>query len=622
MACPKCGAPVAPGAWICPACDHILDPSVLGEAPVPDAEAFGESTRMVAWEGDLSASEPGLPDAMILGDVSVDTGEFAVMSGAGAGPDGRTSTFLYYSASSPSRLINPDAVPRRQHRRAVALTPYEDFVLQCVDGHRSVRQIRQLAGLAVEEVVITLLTLLDKQVILLPAEADEERLVVPTAFDTHDQDEETLGLVSSNGDDYSDLDVTMDGSVVPPALGLSAGPEPWSGFDEEEEEATAMLSLSELENRHERTHEGIPELDPAEVQSLDAEPLDASPPRSHQPPSTTSPPSSPAPAKRAKPRLPTAHAGGAAPVAPDAFNEDFGSLLAEVEPLADFDEGNDASAIIAAYPLDASAPALDPAELSPLAPTARAPESVVPPVTSRPQSVVPPPRGGPRLGTRPASIARPVREVARSAPGGPRKPPARASGPDSPISTDPADGITAEAAAAASKATDPVMASKASKLFDQALVDQSDGNLVSARMNMKLALTFDPGNAVYLRALESLAQSPSSKRPEGRNQARELYEAATEAENEGDYDEAIRLLEKAIGLSKQAAFHNRLGVILAMKKAEFERALELVERAIELAPGNAIYERNLQKILGMAATKGMKKEKKAKRSFFSFFRRK
>jgi hypothetical protein len=52
---------------------------------------------------------------------------------------------------------------------------------------------------------------------------------------------------------------------------------------------------------------------------------------------------------------------------------------------------------------------------------------------------------------------------------------------------------------------------------------------------------------------------------------------------------------------------NRLGVILAMKKREFARAQQLVEQAIELAPDNAAYEKNLQKILSMAATSDLKK---------------
>src|SRR5688572_24474125 len=84
--------------------------------------------------------------------------------------------------------------------------------------------------------------------------------------------------------------------------------------------------------------------------------------------------------------------------------------------------------------------------------------------------------------------------------------------------------------------------------------------------------------------------------------ARQLYAQATRAEELGDVDEAIDLLEKAIVESKEAAFYNRLGVILAMKKKEFLRAQELIEQALKLAPGNSTYQHNLGKVLSMAAT--------------------
>jgi tetratricopeptide (TPR) repeat protein len=212
-------------------------------------------------------------------------------------------------------------------------------------------------------------------------------------------------------------------------------------------------------------------------------------------------------------------------------------------------------------------------------------------------------------------MARPVEERdPRRAPRGP-EPPARPPPAEPPLEApkpvDPPDSPSGSG-----DRVDPVRASKAAKLFEQALADKTAGNLVSARMNMKLALTFDPTNELYARAFEEIAANPEAApkaSSPGRTRARELYDAATEAENEGDYDEAIHLLEKAIGVSKQAAFHNRLGVILAMKKQEFERAQTLIEKAIELSPGNPTYERNLQKILSMAATHGMRKQKKAKR---------
>jgi tetratricopeptide (TPR) repeat protein len=153
-------------------------------------------------------------------------------------------------------------------------------------------------------------------------------------------------------------------------------------------------------------------------------------------------------------------------------------------------------------------------------------------------------------------------------------------------------------------AVDSARMVKAQKLFDQALQDKSEGNLVSARMNMKLALTFDPTNNLYQQAFDDLSKNPDAVpggTPQGRSRARELYDQATEAENHGNVDKAIELLEKALAESKQAPFYNRLGVILATKKGEYVRAQELIEKALELAPGNTLYEKNLSKVLSKAA---------------------
>lgn len=153
---------------------------------------------------------------------------------------------------------------------------------------------------------------------------------------------------------------------------------------------------------------------------------------------------------------------------------------------------------------------------------------------------------------------------------------------------------------------DSVRMMKAQKLFEQALRDRADGNLISARMNMKLALTFDSGNELYLEAFEELTQRHARElkepRPVSKSRAQELYEQATQAESLGQLDDAIDFLEQAIHESKQPAFYNRLGVLLATRLQEYTRAQELIEQALELSPGNKVYEQNLQKILARAAT--------------------
>jgi tetratricopeptide (TPR) repeat protein len=154
--------------------------------------------------------------------------------------------------------------------------------------------------------------------------------------------------------------------------------------------------------------------------------------------------------------------------------------------------------------------------------------------------------------------------------------------------------------------------SKAAKLFDEALRDRRDGNLVSARMNMKLALTFDPSNPLYQQSFEELSRVAPSGNSTSR--AREFYDAATVAEREGRIDEAIDFLERALKESKEPAVYNRLGVLLAMKKGEYVRAQQLVETALALSPGNATYDHNLGKILQMAAVSAHGKDKEDKKA--------
>lgn len=157
--CPSCDRTVEAGAWICPYCDFILDPSVLGT---------GDEERAPSSKPVWSENTGDAPEAMILGDVNVDPEDFQVLPGAGASGDGRTSTFLFYTSGATSRVLRPDVIPVREPsvaERSMPTTPYEDFILAAIDGVRSVRDIQRTSGLAPQEVTITLLTLIDKKVV-------------------------------------------------------------------------------------------------------------------------------------------------------------------------------------------------------------------------------------------------------------------------------------------------------------------------------------------------------------------------------------------------------------------------------------------------------------------------
>ena len=75
---------------------------------------------------------------------------------------------------------------------------------------------------------------------------------------------------------------------------------------------------------------------------------------------------------------------------------------------------------------------------------------------------------------------------------------------------------------------------------------------------------------------------------------------------------------------RDVAFYNRLGVILAMKKQEYRRAQELIQQALDLAPGNATYQHNLSKVLAMeaSASVGKKEGDDGKKKLLGFLQRK
>jgi hypothetical protein len=147
------------------------------------------------------------------------------------------------------------------------------------------------------------------------------------------------------------------------------------------------------------------------------------------------------------------------------------------------------------------------------------------------------------------------------------------------------------------------MRRKARQLFDQAVKEHAAGKLGAARMNVKLATIYDPTAGDYQRVLDEWEDKPRDLAPgrAGRPEYVELYDRAQELEDDGDVDGALDALERGMRLAPNAAaFHNRIGVILAMRKREFDRAAAEIERAISLEPDNAHYRNNLGKVIARA----------------------
>jgi hypothetical protein len=77
---------------------------------------------------------------------------------------------------------------------------------------------------------------------------------------------------------------------------------------------------------------------------------------------------------------------------------------------------------------------------------------------------------------------------------------------------------------------------------------------------------------------------------------------ALRMEQNGRLEDAIRFLEHSIAKSPDApSLYNRLAIILMRERADFRRAEALLQKAVELAPDNAVYETNLRAVLSKLA---------------------
>ncbi|HYV49629.1 MAG TPA: hypothetical protein VFA20_32450 [Myxococcaceae bacterium] len=100
------------------------------------------------------------------------------------------------------------------------------------------------------------------------------------------------------------------------------------------------------------------------------------------------------------------------------------------------------------------------------------------------------------------------------------------------------------------------------------------------------------------RASQLQAPSPMASAPK----AESVLERAISLERRGEVDGAIHVLKRAITQVKEpAALCNKLALILVNQRRDYKQAEELLNKAIELEPENAVYQQNLFKIIGMAA---------------------
>lgn len=129
-----------------------------------------------------------------------------------------------------------------------------------------------------------------------------------------------------------------------------------------------------------------------------------------------------------------------------------------------------------------------------------------------------------------------------------------------------------------------------------------------------------PAKAPY-RPFDPARRPPPPGARYGEQQDVRLLKLAMQKEEAGLYDDAVRLLRKAIEVNPGAAvLYNRLGVVLATRKKDYAAAADALFRACEIEPSNDTYMANLAKVAERSERERAQAEAD-KASFGGLFRR-
>jgi len=92
--------------------------------------------------------------------------------------------------------------------------------------------------------------------------------------------------------------------------------------------------------------------------------------------------------------------------------------------------------------------------------------------------------------------------------------------------------------------------------------------------------------------------------PPRQDQANSVLATAVSMERRGDLNGAIYVLKRGISqLPKPGPLYNKLALILVHQRRDLRQAEELLHKALELEPDNEVYEKNLYKVVTLAALK-------------------
>lgn len=176
MRCPKCGSNNAAGAWVCSRCDFVLDSSFLGDDILDDAgsPAAPASVQTGPVRVDGPSREQLGGDALILGQlgegeiqsfVSDQTGGFLKVNSDDVVDAAPAAVYL---GGDVAALLTPTAVLRHTAdaaERRSALSKFEVFVFDLIDGRRNLGEVRGRTGLSQGDVRIAAAMLIDKRMV-------------------------------------------------------------------------------------------------------------------------------------------------------------------------------------------------------------------------------------------------------------------------------------------------------------------------------------------------------------------------------------------------------------------------------------------------------------------------
>ncbi len=139
-------------------------------------------------------------------------------------------------------------------------------------------------------------------------------------------------------------------------------------------------------------------------------------------------------------------------------------------------------------------------------------------------------------------------------------------------------------------------------LYELALADLRAGKKTRAYMYAKQARDAYPDSTEISALLADWANA--EKFAVQQTADHKLFMQAVEAEDRGEYAQAIHLMREAIAINPAAAeLHNRIGVIMATRLADYSSASNALMRAVELEPKNLVYRSNLGKVFKMSEGK-------------------